>query len=339
MFLVDAFFKHRSTEPIWFICFRGFIAVIFSIILLGYSILQFSRVGQNLYSIKLRKESINETIFAINICTEISQEFGVQIFSSEFVKYPDVNLTNSMKIIPPCQIVHFSIKSDDIIWWNASVPFNISDTFNNLSEYLGQNINNRLNLTFNSFRFQNRYNLDDLYHFFDQSSILGGEISSIYPRALLITLDEFTSGPNETLITNFLSNIGGIYSAIGGFFILLFGMPKLAPCFTKNLAKKYVSSAGIPLAEKVENRPEASSLEQRIQILETLLHDYYLDDYYLKKVKEVIILHKKDQEKLEKFRSEKLKKLREMDNELEMDDSEYLLYPLVSPGKLIDKRM
>ena len=60
-----------------------------------------------------------------------------------------------------------------------------------------------------------------------------------------------------------------------------------------NFARKYVSSAGIPLVEKVNKRPEESSLEERVQILETLLRDYYLDDHYLKKVKNVKAQHKK----------------------------------------------
>src|ERR1051325_6244486 len=53
----------------------------------------------------------------------------------------------------------------------------------------------------------------------------------------------------------------------------------------KNIARKYISSAGIPLVEKVGKRPEESTLEERVQILETLLRDYYLDDYFLKKIK------------------------------------------------------
>src|SRR3954452_2983402 len=68
------------------------------------------------------------------------------------------------------------------------------------------------------------------------------------------------------------------------------------PCrksFMGNFARKYVSSAGIPLVEKVNKRPEGSSLEERVQILETLLRDYYLDDYCLNKVKHIRTQHKK----------------------------------------------
>ena len=53
-------------------------------------------------------------------------------------------------------------------------------------------------------------------------------------------------------------------------------------------ARKYVSFAGIPLAERVDERHRESSIEHRVQILETLLREYYLDDYYLKRVNEIL---------------------------------------------------
>ncbi|CAB4406217.1 unnamed protein product [Rhizophagus irregularis] len=114
---------------------------------------------------------------------------------------------------------------------------------------------------------------------------------------------------NQYDYTDLISNLGGFYGAITGIFYLFFGMQRLKPwglaqkylfsctrcrkSLKRNFARKYISSAGIPLVEKVNKRPEGSSLEKRIQILETLLRDYYLDDYYLKKVKDVRINHKK----------------------------------------------
>ncbi|RIA80955.1 hypothetical protein C1645_837806 [Glomus cerebriforme] len=114
--------------------------------------------------------------------------------------------------------------------------------------------------------------------------------------------------------TDLMSDLGGFYNAILGIFISFFGTQRLEPwglaqkyifscipcrkSFMSNLAKKFVSSAGIPLAEKVNERPVESSLEERVQILETLLKDYYLDDYYLKKIKKIKIKHKR---LLEKF--------------------------------------
>ncbi|GBB93951.1 hypothetical protein RclHR1_02260016 [Rhizophagus clarus] len=117
--------------------------------------------------------------------------------------------------------------------------------------------------------------------------------------------------------TDLLADLGGFYTAVLGVFICFFGMQKIEPwglaqkyvlscipcrkSFLRNLAKRYVSSAGIPLAEKVNERPANSSLEERVQILETLLKDYYLDDYYLDKIKMVKIKHRRLLEKYNKM--------------------------------------
>ncbi len=91
----------------------------------------------------------------------------------------------------------------------------------------------------------------------------------------------------------------------------------------RNFARKYVSSAGIPLVEKVNRKlknPKESKkseeslaekvqnleyLEVRVQILETLLKDYYLDVYCLEKVKEVIINHRDSLKMLEIIKQNK----------------------------------
>ena len=98
------------------------------------------------------------------------------------------------------------------------------------------------------------------------------------------------------------------------------------PCrksLKRKFAKKYVSSAGIPLVEEVNKRPNKKpkeskdpeeSLEGRIQILETLLEDYYLDAYYLKKVKKTVTKHAK--------REYLLKKYKQNENEAKFKDKE-----------------
>ncbi|CAB4406236.1 unnamed protein product [Rhizophagus irregularis] len=132
----------------------------------------------------------------------------------------------------------------------------------------------------------------------------------IRPHSEFFKYEEKKPGYNYT---DLLADLGGFYNAVLGIFILFFGMQKLEPwgfaqkyllscipcrkSFMKNLAKKYVSSAGIPLAEKVNERPDNSSLEERVQILETLLQDYYLDDYYLEKIRKFKIKHKRLLEK------------------------------------------
>ncbi|PKC66002.1 hypothetical protein RhiirA1_460304 [Rhizophagus irregularis] len=53
----------------------------------------------------------------------------------------------------------------------------------------------------------------------------------------------------------------------------------------KNAAKKYVSTAGIPFVEKVSEMPASGNLEDRVQIIETLLKEYYLDVEFLEILK------------------------------------------------------
>jgi hypothetical protein len=65
----------------------------------------------------------------------------------------------------------------------------------------------------------------------------------------------------------------------------IFSLTFFRKSLKRKLARKYNSSAGIPLVEQVSKRPEDSTIDERVQILETLLRDYYLDDYFLKKIK------------------------------------------------------
>ena len=71
------------------------------------------------------------------------------------------------------------------------------------------------------------------------------------------------------------------------------------PCrksLTKKFARKYVSFAGIPLTGKVDERHDTSNIEHRVQILETLLQDYYLDDHYLKEINEIKKIKKREKQ-------------------------------------------
>ncbi|CAJ0635386.1 4705_t:CDS:2 [Entrophospora sp. SA101] len=109
---------------------------------------------------------------------------------------------------------------------------------------------------------------------------------------------------NEYTFGNAIANLGGFYVALNSMYVLLFGMPKLSPWYelfnrTLNdalpnssslifvhsqglkakLAKRYVTSSGIVLAQRVSNRRNNATLENRVQMLETMLQDYYLDNY------------------------------------------------------------
>ncbi|CAG8476801.1 12675_t:CDS:2 [Ambispora gerdemannii] len=102
-------------------------------------------------------------------------------------------------------------------------------------------------------------------------------------------------------VLNSISRLGGFYSATAGIFVLLFGAARFAPwgitqkyifrcwffrrSFKEHLARRYISAAGIPFGERLAERPEGVSLEARVQILETLLKDYYVETYYLDTLK------------------------------------------------------
>ncbi|PKY40526.1 hypothetical protein RhiirA4_494351 [Rhizophagus irregularis] len=126
---------------------------------------------------------------------------------------------------------------------------------------------------------------------------------------------------------SYLSDIGGFYGSIEGFFASIFGSGKLEPwgiaqifiltsipcvrSFGRNFAKVYVSKGGIPLVEDVKDRPRRNeefdkSLEERVQILETLLKEYYLDEHYLEKIKYFADSRKKLKEDEEKAKKEML---------------------------------
>nr|CAG8578394.1 4644_t:CDS:2 [Entrophospora candida] len=83
----------------------------------------------------------------------------------------------------------------------------------------------------------------------------------------------------EHTFGNAIANLGGFYVALNSMYVLLFGMPKLSPCLKAKLAKRYVTSSGIVLAQRVSNRRNNATLENRVQMLETMLQDYYLDNY------------------------------------------------------------
>nr|CAG8575362.1 11994_t:CDS:2 [Entrophospora candida] len=109
---------------------------------------------------------------------------------------------------------------------------------------------------------------------------------------------------SEYTFENAIANLGGFYVALNSMYILLFGMPKLSPWYElfnhilndalpnssglmfvhsqglkAKLAKRYVTSSGIVLAQRVSNRRNNATLENRVQMLETMLQDYYLDNY------------------------------------------------------------
>ncbi|CAB4398363.1 unnamed protein product [Rhizophagus irregularis] len=130
-----------------------------------------------------------------------------------------------------------------------------------------------------------------------------------------------------------IANLGGFYTACAGIFFYLFGNPKLSPwgitqkvifvcwpcrrSFQRQLANRYVSSAGIPFGEKVKQMPPNSSIEERLQIIEILLKDYYIDTYYIDQLK---LIKRKYRKKIRDY--EELEQLPPEDD-LTLNDQEY----------------
>ncbi|EXX64704.1 uncharacterized protein OCT59_029800 [Rhizophagus irregularis] len=90
-----------------------------------------------------------------------------------------------------------------------------------------------------------------------------------------------------------ISSIGGFFSSLSGIFVFLFGASKLAPwgflqiyvfnclCirYQRKLAKKLKSKyEPIPF---ISGRTKNFTLEERIQSMENLLEEYYLDTNFL----------------------------------------------------------
>ncbi|PKC02950.1 hypothetical protein RhiirA5_380562 [Rhizophagus irregularis] len=105
-----------------------------------------------------------------------------------------------------------------------------------------------------------------------------------------------------------ISSLGGFYSAIYGIYVLFFGPGKQSPwgltqkymcCwdirreYERKLAKRYVSEANIPLVDPFpykdtdENRL-GTITKDRIERLETMLEECYLDASYFKTLKGVV---------------------------------------------------
>ncbi|RGB29818.1 hypothetical protein C1646_672181 [Rhizophagus diaphanus] len=123
----------------------------------------------------------------------------------------------------------------------------------------------------------------------DYSDPIGCKFQRINTDRIICNKYEFVQ---LSVVASIISKIGGFFSFLSGVFILLFGTSRIAPwgfmqkyiipymtcmicrkSLIKNVAKKYVSTAGIPFVEKVSEMPSSGTLEDRVQIIETLLKE------------------------------------------------------------------
>ncbi|RIB08889.1 hypothetical protein C2G38_2210437 [Gigaspora rosea] len=81
----------------------------------------------------------------------------------------------------------------------------------------------------------------------------------------------------------------------------------------RRLAKRYVSSSGIPLSQRVSNRRNNATLEDRVQMLETLLSEYYLDTYQWELLRKSILKYDGLQDKYNKMMNTQFRETEEED--------------------------
>ncbi|CAG8596138.1 15054_t:CDS:2 [Funneliformis mosseae] len=118
MFLIESFRDYRTTEPIWFRYLRGLFAIVFTTILIVYSINKVYEV--NIYiptnPIIFTYPQLHEIDFNISICTGISNVMtDIELEITEFAK-----ITNNTS---QCQTVHrddVSYHSDRNFWFNIT---------------------------------------------------------------------------------------------------------------------------------------------------------------------------------------------------------------------------
>ncbi|PKC70215.1 hypothetical protein RhiirA1_391511 [Rhizophagus irregularis] len=91
-----------------------------------------------------------------------------------------------------------------------------------------------------------------------------------------------------------ISNVGGFFSSLSGFFVFLFGATKLAPwgflqthafnclCtrYQRRLIKKIQTKYYEPIPF-ISGRTRNVTLEERVQSIENILKEYYLDTSFL----------------------------------------------------------
>ncbi|RIA86141.1 hypothetical protein C1645_829707 [Glomus cerebriforme] len=152
----------------------------------------------------------------------------------------------------------------------------------------------------------------------------------------------------EYRASSIISNLGGFYGFLATFYIALFGMSKLDPwgLFQKiifrlwpcrrslkcHLAGGYLTDAGIPFVEDVNKRPKETSLEDRIHILECILKDYYLDGYFLQKLKITKLKYNdngKMYDKLEELSNTKQKAIENRERVENQNEDDYLMKRVV----------
>ncbi|PKY40021.1 hypothetical protein RhiirA4_453319 [Rhizophagus irregularis] len=311
----------RSTEPFSFIILKKICSFLFIIILIFYTIGQFSQFSESTYNpnliISQQRMDKKDTNITIILCGSTLNCTNYK----ERCKYGPAGYKNvDNTTITTCSQYFLGFQKKMMI---EVTPINITAGYLYL-EGIEIDSNNRYytNGTFfdveSGLHYMNGYT--NVVHY---SPIIKKRITNKYVYGLAggeeegyvdfdAYLDIKTSTPDKTTLilkpksmniyyqkesyydlNSITSNIGGFFGFLSGIFVFLFGEPKLAPwgflqthvfnCLCTRYRRKLVRK----LKSKYEPIPFVSgrtknfTLEERIQSIENLLEEYYLNTDFL----------------------------------------------------------
>ncbi|RIA85753.1 hypothetical protein C1645_830345 [Glomus cerebriforme] len=184
-----------------------------------------------------------ETIENTTYCQRVRYHFDDYVVNNNYLKY-NMHRHNFSFIFSPNNNSNVNINTSD----NFNFPYNLLST-----------LNNSLFIHFESFQFQKTSNSGT--ELIDESGSQQNEIQFVVylrsnPGFIRIEIIE----PFGYI--DVISNLGGFYGSI-------MGKEK------REILQSDTFHLGIPLVEKVIERPEGSSIDDRVQILETLLKEYF----------------------------------------------------------------
>ncbi|CAG8761870.1 1457_t:CDS:2 [Gigaspora margarita] len=291
MFLIDTLFDRGTTEPYWFKITRIAVAFGLSIIALLYAFHQI-----------------------------------ISLLSNQFI----VAITEE-PIIPP------SMPAPALS--TANVSFNLSEYLypSPLFSFPGQDsaLNSKNGLSSVNF---SKIGISDhqLYVKFDTMNVNNNTYTDYnYPSILLEAGDSSIITISPTIKGSYYHNLKRFlgYSGDRDQFYLtptITTLPKLTDerqiqfaiiqrqylryeIQTSHSTKRYVAFAGIPLSQKVSNRRNNATLEDRVQMLETMLQEYYLDNYQWELLRKSILKYDRLQRQYDQMT---LKEIIDSDSEI-----------------------
>ncbi|GBC48544.2 hypothetical protein GLOIN_2v1883501 [Rhizophagus irregularis DAOM 181602=DAOM 197198] len=271
----------QSTEPYSFIFLKKLCSFSFIIILIYYTYDQFSQFSNSISKPNLifRKQHVREIL---NTAKNIN--ITIEICGTDNCTYTYNNNNTDWKKCVAANEVPFEVLSD-----NVSVP----DCFRYSFDY-----QERINIevppitayVYGLAGGKSKEYVDFNVHT-DMTPLITPNVTTFVLRP--ISMNIYYQEETYYDLGSIISSIGGFFSSLSGIFVFLFGASKLAPwgflqiyvfnclCirYQRKLAKKLKSKyEPIPF---ISGRTKNFTLEERIQSMENLLEEYYLDTNFL----------------------------------------------------------